>query len=349
MPKVSVIVPVYKVEQYLRRCIDSILAQTFADFELILVDDGSPDSSGVICDEYAAKDSRICVIHKENGGVSSARNAGLDVAVGEFVAFCDSDDWVECQWLSVMHDSIVKTNADVVVSRFAINSELDEETEGKKNHVGTTTYQELGAKFDFLVKIASHQFGWEVWTRLFRNRIIQEHHIRFCETCQNYAEDLAFVLEYTLCSNSQSSIAYSGYHYFLRESSMMRSSQNMIKLDQLNQVSLFVWKRFQQVFEQPKYVGRYAVLHFLLLWVELQKMVGTERYPYLRGEISKIQNQLWFYTNLRKIYWQYPAIKGFFGKKAAQQIILLAHYCMHNNWKRFRYESAVAYKFFIRG
>ena len=91
-PKISIIVPVYNVEQYLRRCIDSILNQSFADFELLLIDDGSKDKSGAICDEYAAKDSRIRVFHKENGGVSSARNIGLENARGEWLSFIDGDD-----------------------------------------------------------------------------------------------------------------------------------------------------------------------------------------------------------------------------------------------------------------
>ena len=92
MPKVSIIVPVYKAEAYLHRCVDSILIQTFEDFELILIDDGSPDRSGEICDEYAAKDPRIRVFHKENGGVSSARNLGIENMIGEFVSFIDADD-----------------------------------------------------------------------------------------------------------------------------------------------------------------------------------------------------------------------------------------------------------------
>ena len=95
VPKVSIIVPVYKVEKYLRKCIDSIINQTLKDIEIILVDDGSPDNCGKICDEYAAKDTRIKVIHKENGGLSSARNAGMEVAEGEYIGFVDSDDWIE--------------------------------------------------------------------------------------------------------------------------------------------------------------------------------------------------------------------------------------------------------------
>ena len=98
-PLISVIVPVYKVEPYLRKCVDSIINQTYKNLEIILVDDGSPDNCGVICDEYAAQDSRIRVIHKENGGVSSARNAGLDICTGDYIGFVDSDDWIESDWI----------------------------------------------------------------------------------------------------------------------------------------------------------------------------------------------------------------------------------------------------------
>ena len=113
-PKISIIVPVYNVEKYLRRCLDSILAQTFTDFECICVDDGSPDGSGKILDEYAEKDSRFVVIHKDNGGVSSARNAGLDVARGEWITFVDSDDWVEAETYETAYSVAVENDADLI-------------------------------------------------------------------------------------------------------------------------------------------------------------------------------------------------------------------------------------------
>lgn len=112
MCEISIIVPVYKVEPYLRKCVDSILAQTFTDFEVILVDDGSPDNSGKICDEYASKDSRVRVIHKKNGGLSSARNAGIDVARGKYLGFVDSDDYIEKDMYELLYDNIVKEQAD---------------------------------------------------------------------------------------------------------------------------------------------------------------------------------------------------------------------------------------------
>lgn len=101
MPKISIIVPVYKVEKYLHRCLDSIVAQTFTDWECILVDDGSPDGSGKICDEYAEKDGRFKVFHQENQGVSAARNKGLDNAKGEWIGFVDSDDWVSKEYFQI--------------------------------------------------------------------------------------------------------------------------------------------------------------------------------------------------------------------------------------------------------
>lgn len=117
MPLISVIVPVYKVEPYLRRCIDSIITQAFSDFELILVDDGSPDNCGVICDEYAAQDSRIHVIHQENGGLSAARNAGIDWAVAnsdsQWLSFVDSDDWVHPCFLEFLYRAVQETGTRV--------------------------------------------------------------------------------------------------------------------------------------------------------------------------------------------------------------------------------------------
>ncbi|MBA1325633.1 glycosyltransferase [Enterococcus faecium] len=109
----SIIVPVYKVEKYLRKCVDSILAQTFTDFEVILVDDGSPDNSGKICDEYAEKDNRVRVIHKENGGLSSARNAGIDVARGKYLGFVDSDDYIDEDMYEILYENLKIHDADI--------------------------------------------------------------------------------------------------------------------------------------------------------------------------------------------------------------------------------------------
>lgn len=122
MAQISVVVPVYKVEAYLDRCVDSILAQTFSDFELILVDDGSPDNCGVLCDAYAAKDSRIHVIHQTNGGLSAARNAGIDWvfanSASQWIAFVDSDDWVHPEYLRLLYDAVKATGYKISACGF---------------------------------------------------------------------------------------------------------------------------------------------------------------------------------------------------------------------------------------
>ena len=140
MSKISVIVPVYKVEPYIRKCVDSILGQTFSDIQVILVDDGSPDQCGKICDEYAKQDSRVHVIHQENKGVSAARNAGISLAKGEYIMLVDSDDFITENMLEKMHDCIAESGSDIVIC--GINTFLDgEETEDKSqmNDISTKT------------------------------------------------------------------------------------------------------------------------------------------------------------------------------------------------------------------
>ena len=131
MPVISVIVPVYKVEKYIHRCVDSILAQTFESFELILVDDGSPDNCPMICDEYAAKDSRIVVIHQGNGGLSAARNAGIDWVFdnsdSEWLSFVDSDDWIHPEYLQRLLDAAVENNVSVSICGYVETKGQEEE------------------------------------------------------------------------------------------------------------------------------------------------------------------------------------------------------------------------------
>ena len=125
-PLLSIIVPVYKVENYLPKCMDSILAQTFTDFELILVDDGSPDNCPALCDAAAAKDARIRVIHQKNGGLSAARNAGLDAARGAWIGFVDSDDYIAPEMYEALYQAVQSTGADLALCDYAEVGEHDQ-------------------------------------------------------------------------------------------------------------------------------------------------------------------------------------------------------------------------------
>ena len=166
MPKLSVIIPVYKTEKYLNRCIESVLNQTFTDFECILVDDGSPDNCGKICDEYAKKDKRIRVIHKENGGLSDARNAGIEASKGEYLSFIDSDDWVHPQMLEILYHGIVNNNVLLSVCAYE-----EVEQEKKIKNIENPIFQ-IRNGMDFLTE--DNVTAVVAWNKLYHKNLFED-------------------------------------------------------------------------------------------------------------------------------------------------------------------------------
>lgn len=186
MPTISVIIPVYMTAAYLPRCIDSVLSQTYTDFELILVDDGSPDKSGEICDEYAKKHSRIRVIHQTNSGVSAARNRGLEMATGSYAVFIDSDDWVDENYLL----AISKSDADFVAHSFSTYSEEGSLIKKQNNQNSRLSI----TKEIVLTLLNKGILGYTVCKR-FSMDTIRRHKIHFIKDI-NHTEDTLFVLDY---------------------------------------------------------------------------------------------------------------------------------------------------------
>lgn len=180
MPLISVIVPVYNTEKYLRNCIDSILAQTFTDFELLLIDDGSKDYSGAICDEYAEKDNRIRVFHKENGGVSSARNVGLDNAKGEWITFVDADDWIDGSMYEKMYNRLMSEHADIAYCDIKMCFENNQEV-----------YKAAAYSSEKIIFL--NNFISSTWTSLC-NIIVKRN--LFCENNIRCPEKVAFAEDY---------------------------------------------------------------------------------------------------------------------------------------------------------
>ena len=209
-PKISVIVPVYNVEKYLRRCVDCILAQTFTDFEVLLIDDGSTDGSGRICDEYAKKDHRVRVFHKENGGVSSARNLGLDNAQGEWVTFIDADDYLIGNIL-VHGDSLLLENTDVDIIELPYNRGTQNYLCKKKTIIGSHAVN----------KHFTNSFKNELWAYIFRKEVIGL--FRFPLDLK-IGEDVWFLIN---CLSQCAGYAYSPYgiyQYTINNSSVMQTS-----------------------------------------------------------------------------------------------------------------------------
>jgi glycosyltransferase involved in cell wall biosynthesis len=217
---ISVIVPIYKVESYLRQCVESILRQSYSDLEIILIDDGSPDKCGEICDEYAQKDARIRVYHTENKGISAARNVGLDVATGDFIGFVDSDDWIEPNMYEVLLYAIIQNNADVSVcgSWYEFLSTSKDANVIKNNYFGK----------DCLKFLVEGKIRNAVWNKLYRRSLFES--IRFPEG--RSFEDLAIMHQVFSRVNLMVSTDCLLYHYRQRTSSIVKdySARNLIDL-----------------------------------------------------------------------------------------------------------------------
>lgn len=215
VPKVSIIVPVYKAESYLHRCVDSLLAQTFLDYEILLIDDGSPDRSGVICDEYTEKDKRVCVFHKENGGVSSARNLGLDMAVGEFLLFIDSDDWIEKECIEHCMRCFEQNNVDLLQFELRIIN-LDGSIRYNRNI--------KDVKLSNIEYLENNNLNVCVGGNVFRRCLIEKHNLRFDEKMK-LGEDQKFVLNYIEHCSKIQSISKPYYNYFQNTGSAMHNTK----------------------------------------------------------------------------------------------------------------------------
>ena len=332
------------VERFLPQCIDSILQQTFSDLELILVDDGSPDNCGMICDQYARKDRRIRVIHKENRGVSVARNVALEIASGSYVTFCDSDDYYKPDWLEKLVTAAQSIDADMVIGNYIKVSETDEILGNPKQDLGVFSLEQSTDKVHYCInKIFGGKHGWEIWTRLFRTEIIQKNNIRFCETCGNFAEDLSFVLEYLLYTSRIVCVEDSGYCYRVREGSMMRKSKDIVRLDSVNEAGNYFLNRARLILPDDLH-DTLPIFFFLIMYNQYSKVIGTDRFPYLGEEVKKIKNYDQWRANTKAVFRCRKRMKSYFGKNSALRVLLLCRYCLHGNWKRFTLDSAIFYR-----
>lgn len=203
--KISVIVPVYKTEKYVTRCIRSILNQTYQNLEVILIDDGSPDRGGEICDDYARQDPRIMVIHQENGGVSSARNAGLEKATGRYVTFIDSDDWIKSDFLRTL---IQYDGCDLI----ACSAELSYYIRGLSEKFRTVDRKLIKDQISSYFSNGLDCWQMVPWGKLFRMDIIRDNQLQFDESL-HYSEDSLFNIQYLYYCKSVSTLSYIGYTY----------------------------------------------------------------------------------------------------------------------------------------
>ncbi len=232
MATVSIIVPIYNVEAELRKCVSSILAQTFKDIEVILVDDGSPDNCGAICDEFASKDNRVVVIHKENGGLVNARKSGLEKSTGKFISYVDGDDWIEENFIQNLVDCQKKYDVDIVAAGFS--KDIGNISDGHVNVNPTGYYdkQKLIAEVYPKMICAGNYFYFGicsyVWNKLFKKELLWDSQMAV-DPRISVGEDTSVVFSVLLKCNSLYISEDTSYHYYQKAFSMLKSTDSLEK------------------------------------------------------------------------------------------------------------------------
>lgn len=290
-PKISIIVPIYNVEKYLKKCIDSILEQTYSNIEVILVDDGSPDNCGKICDEYKKNDNRIIVIHKSNGGLSDARNVGISVATGDYIAFIDSDDYVDNNYISYLYNLLVLNNSDIsIVMPYIVDENYIIKNKTRKEKI--YNYNNVEA---LKIMLYQKKFETSAWGKLFKVDVIKN--IEFPKG--KIYEDLGTIYKYILNANKITFSTKKSYYYLQRSDSIMRGVYKSNDLDYVSNAKL--------LFDEMINIGdldlikaaksRYLSANFSVL-LKLKKRDKIVRKKLL-DNIKKYEKTVFFDKNVR--------------------------------------------------
>lgn len=261
-PMVSIIVPVYNAEKYIHRCIDSILHQEYTDYELLLVDDGSTDASGAICDEYASNDKRIHVFHKPNTGVSDTRNMALGKAKGTYLQFLDSDDWITPDATKLMVRAAQENHCDLVISDFyrVVGKRISHK--GDIEEEGVLSQEEFAAHM--MVNPADFYYG-VLWNKLFRREIVEQHQLRM-DTEISWCEDFMFNLEYIRYAQTFYALQAPIYYYVKTEGSLVTQGMSLSRTIKMKLMMFDYYNNFyKHVLDEDEYEkSRLQVYSFLL-------------------------------------------------------------------------------------
>lgn len=265
---ISIVVPIYNVEQYLQKCVDSLINQTYKNLEIILVDDGSPDNCPKICDEYAKQDSRIKVIHKENGGLSDARNAGMNIATGEYISFIDSDDWIKSEMIEDMYNRMIEDNSDLVSSGVLWVDENGAE-------IRNATVSEncvLNTEQAMAELINDGKLKQHVWNKLYKADLIKN--IPFDKG--KYHEDVFW--SYKVIGEAERiSIEKNSYYFYVQRSeSIMGEKYSAKRLDALDAMELrceYIKEKFPNLYNNALTIYIGSCMYHL----QLALSVGTDK------------------------------------------------------------------------
>lgn len=295
MDLLSIIIPVFNVESYLPRCIDSVLQQTYQNLEILLIDDGSTDSSSQICDEYSNKDIRITVVHKKNGGVSSARNKGLDLAKGEYICFIDSDDFIDPMMCEVLMRNAKLYDCEISVCLIDV-VKLDNKKTCilKDSHLEKANQVIAGFFSDPFIK--EHMYG--PFNKLYKREILRD--LRF--KSYKMGEDILFVFESLLHSKRVYFDSFVGYHYVHRVNSAMTSKFSLKRLDYVysakNVVELCC--QYAPYASKESYIWLFQHILITMRQIFINRLSARKEY------IDFVENSLLFLKNNNRLFFLLP-------------------------------------------
>ena len=313
---ISVIVPVYKVEKYLRRCVDSILNQSYTDFELLLIDDGSPDGCPQICDEYARLDNRVRVFHKPNGGLSDARNYGLDQISGDYVSFIDSDDYVGPDYLKILIELAEKYDASVAaVAHVCVYNDEASFVSSKDDRYEIPNDKILRA-------VAQGQLIFSAWGKLIHRDLFAQ--ARFPV---GYLFEDNLLMPYLMCECDTIACSASQQYYWLKRPDSIMGTISEKKVSDwekgIDQLLDFTEKKYPQNME---YVEGWVAT---VIWhIAVDQLIFTERYP---EHARRIQKK---YGSILKKSWKLPAVP--WARKLKSTLFMLSPTCyqaMRKGWR----------------
>lgn len=366
-PKISIIVPIYNAEKTLHRCIDSILSQDYTDFELLLIDDGSKDASGKICDIYAENDERIRVIHKENSGVSDSRNMALDEAKGEYLQFLDSDDWITQNATRLLVESAEKNHCDMVIADFyrVIGERLSHK--GSIDEEGVLSKEEFA---NLMMENPADFYYGVLWNKLYKREIIEKYNFRM-DSKISWCEDFMFNLEYIRFCERIFVLQVPIYYYVKTKGSLVSQGMSITKTIKTKMMVFEYYTDFyKQVLTNEEYERkRVQIYRYLMdvasdeivppLFISKSKKLGEER-SLTNREIGKGDGYFIEDYRNRKLmaYYLEPiAIKNELTLEEARVLLALSYISEVKNRKELadfleiseRHQASLLRKFYANG
>lgn len=301
--KVSVIVPVYNVEKYLARCVNSLLGQTLHDIEIILVDDGSPDRCPLMCDAYAEEDKRIKVIHKENGGLGYARNSGIDAATGEYVAFLDSDDYVDKDTYEWLYGQAMKTDADGIFydyETFDGNGKVLGHHSGRDVVLYETQESVKQLMLDMIGTLPHERKDRNVQmsscTAFYKRSVVEDYNVRFLSEREYISEDLLFNMDFLVHASNVVRTDCSFYHYYMNTASLTHK----VRMDRIERNVLFYSYVQEKIMSYTDYKEQdsYRAMRMLIGYCRSSIM------QVIKSEIPVLEKNKWLHKVCEMPIWK---------------------------------------------